>query len=77
MDDLAFLLIGSLAAVGAALSVGTIAALVRYRRTGTMPGSDEQVELSRGRLVSLWARIVVGIVVAVYGVVAMVDRGLL
>lgn len=77
MDDLAFLLIGSLAAVGAALSVGTIAALVRYRRTGTMPGSDEQVELPRGRLIGLWARVVVGVAVAVYGVVAMVDRGLL
>lgn len=77
MNDLLFLFIGSFAAVGAALAVGTLAALLRYRRTGTMPGSDDPVDLSRGRLVGMWLRIVVGAAVAVYGVVSLTEAGLL
>lgn len=76
MNDLLFLLIGSFAAVGAALAVGTLAALVRYRRTGTMSGSDESVELSRGRLVGMVVRIVAGSAVAIYGVVSLRAAGL-
>lgn len=68
-----FLIIGSFAAVGAAMAIGTIAALLRYRRTGTFPGSDEPVELSTRRRVLLWARIVVGVVLTVIGIIA-IDR---
>lgn len=77
MNDLVFLIVGSFAAVGAALAVGTLAALVRYRRTGTMPGSDEPVELPRRRLIGMWARIVIGVVLAVYGIATLDVSGLL
>ncbi|MEX0592892.1 MAG: hypothetical protein WD358_04400 [Nitriliruptoraceae bacterium] len=68
-----FLIIGSFAALGAAMAVGTIAALVRHRRTGTFPGSDDPVELSTRRRVLLWTRVVVGLVLAGIGIVA-IDR---
>lgn len=68
-----FLIIGSFAAVGAAMAIGTIAALLRHRRTGTFPGSDEPVELNSRRRILLWLRIVVGVVLTVIGIVA-IDR---
>lgn len=71
-----FLLVGSFAAMGAAMAVGTLAALLRHRRTGTMPGSDEPVELGPRRRAALWARVGVGLVLAAAGVVAMVRAGL-
>jgi hypothetical protein len=73
----AFLLVGSFAAVGAAMAAGTIAALVRYRRTGTFPGSDEPAELTQGKLVGLWVRIVVGVVLTIVGIVAIQRAGIL
>lgn len=75
-----FLIIGSLAAVGAALAVGTLAALARHRRTGTFPGADPDdgpVELTRGRLAGLWLRVVIGLALAVWGVASMAREGLL
>lgn len=71
-----FLLVGSFAAVGAAMAVGTLAALLRHRRTGTMPGSEEPVELDARRRAWLWGRVVVGAVVAVLGIVALQRAGL-
>lgn len=38
MESWIFLLVGGLGAVGAAMSLGTLAALVRYRSTGELPG---------------------------------------
>lgn len=73
----AFLLVGSFAAVGAALMLGTLAALVRYRRTGTLPGSDTVEELPRRRLVALWIRVAIGAVVTVAGIVALQRGGLI
>ena len=72
-----FLLIGSFAAMGAAMTAGTLAALLRHRRTGTMPGSDDPVELTPRRRAALWGRVAVGLVLAGAGVVAMVRAGLL
>ncbi len=72
-----FLIVGSFAALGAAMAVGTVAALWRYHRTGTMPGTDAPADLSRGKLVSLWVRIVVGVVVAVAGIVWIQRAGIL
>lgn len=69
----AFLLIGSFAAVGAAMAVGTVAALIRYRRTGTFPGSNEPVEMTTRRRVLLWLRVIVGVGLTVAGVIA-IDR---
>lgn len=72
----AFLLVGTFAAVGAALALGTLAALLRYHRTGTFPGDGPQ-EVTTGRLVALWSRVVVGAVLAVVGVIALNRAGLL
>ncbi|MEX2504224.1 MAG: hypothetical protein WD378_05195 [Egicoccus sp.] len=72
-----FLLVGSFAAVGAAMALGTLAALVRYRRTGEFPGATADEPVTRGRIVALWVRIGVGAVLAGIGVVALVDRGLI
>lgn len=72
-----FLIIGSFAALGAAMALGTLAALVRYHRTGTFPGSAETSELTTGRYVALWIRVGVGLVLAAIGVVAVQRAGLL
>lgn len=72
-----FLLVGSFAAVGAAMTVGTLAALLRYHRTGTMPGSEDPTDLDRGQLVGLWARVAVGVVLTVIGVSALARADLL
>jgi hypothetical protein len=72
-----FLLVGSFAAVGAAMTVGTLAALIRYRRTGTFPGSDEPADLPHGKIVGMWIRIGVGVVITIIGVAAIQRSGLL
>lgn len=71
-----FLLVGGFGAVGAAMALGTLAALVRYHRTGTWPGTEDAAEISTGRLVGLYARVVVGAVVAVIAWVSLSARGL-
>lgn len=73
----ALLVVGSFGAVGAAMAAGTVAALLRYRRTGTFPGSDEPVELSTGRRISLALRIVIGLAVAVYAYVSLRNQGVI
>lgn len=69
----AFLLVGSFAAVGAAMAVGTLAALLRYRRTGAFPGSEPGEEVPPQRITAMWVRIGIGIVLTVVGIVA-IDR---
>lgn len=71
-----FLLVGTFGAVGAALAVGTGAALVRYHRTGEFPGAEEG-GMPRARLVALWLRVVVGAAIATYAVIDLNDAGLL
>jgi hypothetical protein len=73
----AFLLVGSFAALGAAMAVGTVAALVRHRRTGTMPGSEEPVELNARRRAMLWLRVGVGIALMLAGVEALRRLGII
>lgn len=73
-----FLLVGSFAAVGAALAVGTLLAILRYHRTGVLPGHDEVAgEVTGSQLVALWVRVGLGVVVAAIGVWALVRAGLL
>ncbi len=73
-----FLIVGSFAAVGAAMALGTLAALVRYHRTGQLPREDgSDAPASRGQLVGLWVRVVVGAGIAVYGVLSLSRAGLL
>lgn len=74
----AFLLIGSAAAVGAAMAIGTLAALLRYHRTGTFPGAAEVPgELPTRRLVMLWLRIALGVALTIAGIVALVRAGII
>jgi hypothetical protein len=63
-----FLLVGSFAALGAAMAIGTLAAILRYHRTGTFPGGDRPDELPRGRLIALWVRVVIGLVLLGIGI---------
>lgn len=72
-----FLLVGSFGAVGAALSAGTVAALVRYHRTGTFPGREGVTEVSTWTLAGLWVRVTIGAAVATYAVVSLSREGLL
>jgi hypothetical protein len=73
----AFLLIGSFAAVGAAMAIGTLAALLRYHRTGVFPGAEDGSEVPQSRLVALWARVGVGVVLTIIGIVAIDRAGIL
>jgi hypothetical protein len=72
-----FLIVGSFAALGAAMAVGTAAALWQHHRTGTMPGSDEPVELSPARRRVLHLRVAVGFVLTALGVAALRRVGIL
>lgn len=72
-----FLLVGTFGAIGAALAIGTGAALVRWYRTGQWPGQDPDVEVTTSRIVGLWLRVIVGAAVAVYAVVSLSRNGLL
>lgn len=75
-----FLIVGSFAALGAAMAAGTLAALLRYRRTGTFPNQDPDVPaepLTQRQIVGLWVRIAVGATLAAAGVVALITSGLI
>lgn len=72
-----FLAVGTFGAVGAAMAVGTVAALVRYRRTGQWPGHEDRAEVTTTRLVGLYLRVVVGLALAGYAAVSLADAGLI
>ena len=72
----AFLLVGSFAAVGAAMAVGTLAALLRYHRTGVFPGAEDG-EVPQSRLIALWARVGIGVVLTIMGIIAIDRAGIL
>lgn len=74
-----FLLIGSFAAVGAALAIGTLGAIVRFHRTGRLPGEGEAAEapLAPGRLLALWVRVGLGVGLTAIGIWALGRAGLL
>jgi hypothetical protein len=73
----AFLLVGSFAAVGAAMALGTLAALLRYHRTGVFPGADDTAGVSTGKYVALWGRVGVGVLLTIAGFIALGRAGLL
>lgn len=72
-----FLLVGSFAALGAAMAFGTLAAILRYHRTGTFPGAEDPEELPRGRLVALWTRVALGVLLFAVGLVWIDRAGIL
>lgn len=71
-----FLLVGGFGAVGAAMALGTVAALIRYHRSGAWPGQEDTADVTTGRLVGLYLRVIVGLVLAVVAYVSLADRGL-
>jgi hypothetical protein len=73
----AFLLVGSFAAAGAALALGTLAAILRYHRTGLLPGQETPVEVPRVRLIAMWTRVAIGVVLTAIGIWALMRAGLL
>lgn len=79
MSSWVFLLIGSVGAVGAAMVVGTLAALAGWYRNGTVPGpqGDGMVEPDARTIRLLWLRVVLGVVVAVAAVLLLRSQGLL
>lgn len=92
MESWVFLLVGGLGAIGAALSLGTLAALVQYRRHGTLPGQDQEHDSPQdvdqgqdqdqappppGIERQLWVRIVMGAVVAAVCFGSLAEQGLL
>ncbi len=82
MESWVFLLVGGLGAIGAAMTLGTIAAMVQYRRTGTLPGVDEGEAADTSGpddavMRRLVVRIVLGAVVAVVCFLVLAERGLL
>lgn len=73
-----FLIVGSLGALGAALAVGTLAALWRYHRTGSFPDAENDPQpVTTGRLAGLWVRVVLGLGVAVYAMISLADADLI
>jgi hypothetical protein len=82
VESWVFLLVGGLGAVGAAMTLGTVAAMVQYRRTGTLPGQgDEDGDATAtdgpATMRRLVIRIVLGAVVAVVCFVILAQQGLL
>lgn len=72
-----FLLLGTFGAVGLALAVGTLAALAQYRRNGHFPNAEPgDPPPSRGQFIGLWARVVVGIGLAIAGFVSLQAQNL-
>ncbi len=71
-----FLLVGGFGAVGAAMALGTMAALFRYHRSGAWPGQEDAAEVSTGRLVGLYVRVIVGLALAIVAYVSLANRGL-
>jgi hypothetical protein len=70
-----FIVVGSFGAVGAAMALGTLAALIRYYRTGEWPGREGAADVTTGRLVVLWLRVIVGAVVAIYAYASLSAAG--
>ncbi len=72
-----FLILGSIGAVGFALAIGTLAAMLSYRRTGAFPGHEPGQVLSQRDWTKLWIRVVLGIGVGIYGVYVVIRSGVL
>jgi hypothetical protein len=78
VESWVFLLVGGVGAVGAALTIGTLAALVRLRREGTLPGQPPDAGPPPPATVrALWLRVAVGAVVAAVCAVSLASQGLL
>ncbi|MPZ87060.1 MAG: hypothetical protein GEU81_03095 [Nitriliruptorales bacterium] len=73
--EIAFYLV---AAVGAALALGTGAALWTYRRTGAFPGqqaADDEGHPAKTAVAPAVTRLALGVVLLVAGLTALASRG--
>jgi hypothetical protein len=80
MESFQFLIVGGLGAVGAALTFGTLAAVVRYWRTGRWPGEediDDPPPVTTGHWIGLWLRAAIGVALTVWAVVSLLAADLL
>jgi hypothetical protein len=80
VESFQFLIVGGLGAVGAALTLGTLAAVVRYWRTGRWPGEqdiDDPPPVTTGHWIGLWLRAVIGVALTVWAVVSLLAADLL
>ncbi|HEX2028964.1 MAG TPA: hypothetical protein VHF25_13295 [Nitriliruptorales bacterium] len=59
--------------IGAALAIGTGAALVRYWRTGRFPAQEQDAAPS---LLTAWAKVGLGLVLVIWGVATLDRAGL-
>ena len=75
MSSWVFLLVGGVGAVGAAMVVGTLAALLQLRRTGSLPGQPDGAEPPPGTVRAMWVRVVVGAAVAATCLASLVSQG--
>lgn len=63
-----------LLAVGTAIALGTGAALLRYRRTGTFPGQptdDHGEPVAPPAVRTAWVKVGIGVVLAVWGLASL------
>lgn len=73
-----FLLLGIFGAVGLALCLGTLAALLQYRRLGHFPNADPgDPKPTRAQFIGLWLRVVIGLALAIAGIASLQAQDLL
>ena len=71
LGDLPGLVNMMLLALGAAVSLGTGAALLHYRRHGRFPSQPPERELSRSSLRAAKAKLAVGLILALWGLAGL------
>ena len=66
-------------AIGAALALGTLAAMIRYWRTGAFPGRPTEADASDHRLALrlAWAKVLAGTFLLVWGIASLSAQGVL
>ncbi len=69
------LLVGLVGAVGLALLLGTVAALVTYRRTGAFPGDPDPAGVDQRRLRGVQGKAMIGAAVTLAAALVIIALG--